>query len=215
MGIVGIDEAGKGPVVGAMAVAAVRVPDSSVLPEDLVDSKQLHPTEREAIAERLHASDKILIETLLVEPDEIDDPSTDMNTLTVSAHGKTAATLIEPEDIVFADAADTNQARFARRLRTELPHSVTINAEHKADENHPVTAAASIVAKVTRDSHVASLEAQYGEIGSGYPNDQKTTEFLVEYVKQHDELPPVARQSWATSQDILDRHAQNQLTDYL
>lgn len=214
MGIVGIDEAGKGPVVGSMAIAAVRVPDSQVLPDGLIDSKQLEPQERKTISERLHALDAIQISTSLVPPDEIDEPATNMNTLTVTAHGRTAATIIEPNDIVFADAADTNQARFARRLRAELPHQVNLNAEHKADENHPITAAASIIAKVTRDSHVTALKSRYGEIGSGYPNDPKTTSFLTEYVKQHDELPPVARKSWSTSQKILARHSQNKLTDY-
>lgn len=214
MGIVGVDEAGKGPVVGAMVVTAVRVPDSRVLPDGLVDSKQLQPTQRETISEQLQARDDIQITTSLVAPDEIDKPATDMNTLTVTAHGRTAAAIIEPNDVVFADAADTDPARFARRLRAELPHPVTLNAEHKADENHSITAAASIIAKVIRDSHVAALKSRYGEIGSGYPNDSKTTNFLTEYVKQHDELPPIARKSWATSQEILARHSQNKLTDY-
>ncbi len=214
MGIVGIDEAGKGPVVGAMAVAVVRVPASHALPDDILDSKQLQPAEREAIAGELQAADDIHISTTLVEPETIDDPSTDMNTLTVTAHGNTAAAVLKPNDTVIADAADTNQERFACRLRAELPHPVTLTAEHKADENHPITAAASIIAKVTRDAHIATLESTYGDIGSGYPNDPKTTDFLVNYVNQHDELPPIARKSWATSQDILAQHTQHQLNEY-
>jgi ribonuclease HII len=214
MGIVGIDEAGKGPVVGAMVVAAVRVPDSRVLPEGLVESKQIQPAERETIANQLRTIDTTRITTEFIEPEEIDDPSANMNTLTVAAHGRTAAAIIEPNDIVITDAADTDQERFARRLRAELPHPVSLTAEHKADENHDITAAASIIAKVTRDAHVATLESTYGEIGSGYPSDPKTMNFLAEYIAQNDELPPIARKSWATSQKLLAQHTQNQLTDY-
>lgn len=214
MGIVGVDEAGKGPVLGAMAVAAIRVPDSSDLPDGLADSKQLQPSTRQGLATQLREIPEASIATTLVHPRSIDDSSTDMNTLTVATHGVAAGKIIEPDDELFADAADVDPDRFARRLREELPHPVSLTAEHNADEHYQITAAASILAKVTRDAHIESLETTYGTIGSGYPNDPKTKQFLVEYVQDHDRLPPIARASWSTSQDLLVEHQQKQLSTY-
>lgn len=214
MGVVGVDEAGKGPVLGAMAVAAIRVPDVSDLPDGLADSKQLQPSIRQDLANQLREISTASIATILVHPGRIDDSSTDMNTLTVATHGEAAGKIIEPDDELFADAADVNPDRFARRLHEALPHSVSLTAEHNADEHYQITAAASILAKVTRDAHIESLETTYGTIGSGYPSDPKTKQFLVEYVREHDRLPPIARSSWSTSQDLLAEHQQKHLSTY-
>ena len=70
-------------------------------------------------------------------------------------------------------------------------------------EDDPLVAAGSIVAKVARDGHVAQLAEKYGEVGSGYPSDSTTREFLREYVTEHGELPACARVSWKTSEDVL------------
>ena len=66
---------------------------------------------------------------------------------------------------------------------------------------------------MARDDHVASLAETYGAVGSGYPSDSATREFLREYVSEHGELPDCARASWKTSEDVLAAAEQSAL-DY-
>jgi ribonuclease HII len=106
-------------------------------------------------------------------------------------------------DQAFLDAADVDAARFAGRVRTASKTSMKLVAEHKADERHHVVSAASILAKVRRDASIRELELRLGcRIGSGYPHDQDTIDFLSNWVREKRELPPCARHSWATAQRI-------------
>jgi len=202
----GVDEAGKGPVLGPMVAAAVLAAPSS-LPADVDDSKRLSPERREAMAEAIRESDRVAVGVASVEPAEIDRPDTDMNTLTVRGQARAVrAALAETEGIadsgglagvdrpegpvrVVADAGDTSEARFARRLgefvagdgateggatgsddpsedgsedeRAADRPAVDVEAFHGADEADPVVGAASVVAKVARDARVAAIDDRY------------------------------------------------------
>jgi ribonuclease HII len=89
-----------------------------------------------------------------------------------------------------------------------------LRAEHRADETYLLVGAASIVAKVARDAHVAALAEQYGDVGSGYPSDPATRAFLADYVAEHGELPPCARKSWSTCDDVLAAAEQSSLREF-
>jgi len=197
---VGVDEAGKGPVLGSMFAAAVAA-DPEALPEDVGDSKGIDPERREELALAIREVSRVgVVEIPVVE---IDDPETDMNTLTVVAHARALERIAESGESAIVDAGDTNAVRFGTRLSHRLETDLDVRAEHGADENHAVVGAASIVAKVARDAHVDALAAKYGPLGSGYPSDPTTREFLEAYVDRHGELPPCARASWQTSSDVL------------
>jgi ribonuclease HII len=236
---VGTDEAGKGPVLGSMFAAAVRV-DPGALPDGVADSKKLGASRRETLAEAIR--DRATATAVVEVPVErIDDPDTDMNGLTVTAHadalaavsgnGSSDQTDPPPTDAdglagetdqrgdehgvtAYLDAADTNAVRFERRVGKQLDGSLDLRAEHAADETYPVVAAASILAKVTRDAHVADLAATYGDVGSGYPGDPTTREFLHEFVGEQNRLPDCARTSWQTSRDVLAEQGQAALSDF-
>lgn len=208
----GVDEAGKGPVLGSMFVAAVRT-DPERIPADVDDSKRLTPARREELAAtiRERADAHIVVE---VPVERIDDPQTDMNELAVSGHASALTPLARDGCECYLDAADTNAVRFERRVGSRVPVDVDVRAEHRADETYPVVAAASILAKVARDDHVASLESEYGSVGSGYPSDSTTRTFLREFVHDHGRLPGCARESWQTSQDVLCELDQATLADF-
>jgi len=211
--VVGVDEAGRGPVLGSMFVAAV-LADPESLPTGIDDSKRLQPARRQALSERLESAQSTEIGLVEVTPDQIDDPETDMNRLTVDGHAKAVASVqYEPHSIVL-DACDTSETRFADRVETKLDGATDLWAEHGADETHDVVGAASIVAKVARDAQIERLEAEYGEIGSGYPSDQTTRTFLSDYVADTGELPPFARASWQTSRDALAGAEQSGLAEF-
>lgn len=210
--MLGVDEAGKGPVLGSMFAAAVRA-DPEALPEAVADSKTIAPTERDRLALEIHeAADAVGVSEITVE--RIDDPETDMNALTVAAHAEALSAVAQEGDEGYLDAGDTNAVRFERNVATRVPAAVDLQGEHGADETYPVVSAASIVAKVARDAHVAGLAARYGDVGSGYPSDPTTREFLRGYVEEHDDLPACARESWQTSQDALAAATQSSLADF-
>lgn len=209
----GIDEAGKGPVLGPMIAACVSVPDESMLPEGIDDSKRLAPTRREALAKRLHEDDRISIGIAAITPKRIDSPETDMNSLTVAAHAEAASQVVESGMAGICDAADVDAARFVRRVSERIP-AVSLVGEHGADEMHAIVGAASIVAKVERDRRIQELTSEYGEVGSGYPSDATTREFLSSYVAKHGVLPACARTSWKTSHDLLAGAEQGTLAEF-
>ncbi|ELZ33559.1 ribonuclease HII [Halorubrum tebenquichense] len=235
----GVDEAGKGPALGPMVAAAVIAAPSS-LPADVDDSKRIAPDRREAMAAALDDDADVAVGVARVEPSEIDRPDTDMNTLTVRGQARAVraaladrpAGLAEPVRVV-ADAGDTSEERFARRLREsvaagddgdgERPESgdpvpaVDVTAAHGADADDPLVGAASVVAKVTRDAEMATVDAAYPEydgVGSGYPSDPATRSFIAAYVGDHGTLPDCARESWATCEDALAAAEQSGLDEF-
>ncbi|MFY4815432.1 ribonuclease HII, partial [Haloarcula sp. AONF1] len=165
-------------------------------------------------------------------------PDTDMNTLTVRGQARAVrdaladrpAGVAEPVRVV-ADAGDTSEERFARRLSefvegdgedgnrgkdAPLP-AVDVTAAHGADEDDPVVGAASVVAKTVRDAAMAEIDAAYpgyDDLGSGYPSDPATRSFLREYVAETGDLPDCARRSWATCDDVLAAAEQSALDEF-
>lgn len=215
---VGVDEAGRGPVLGSMFAAAVLVPNLSLLPDGIDDSKRLSPEQREVLSEEVCQHPQIAVGVAEITPSQIDDPTTDMNTLGVKAQAAAIDAAIANESTqtarrgvtvnVLADACDTDESRFGRRVSKAVGSDVSVVAEHRADEEHAIVAAASIVAKVERDAHVSTLADTHGEVGSGYPSDPTTTQFLETYVAEHGTVPPCARTSWKTCKRLLADHEQ-------
>lgn len=210
---IGVDEAGKGPVIGSMFAVAVRAPESS-LPDDLRESKQLTPARREELAAELRAIDQLSIGQARIDPSQIDRPGTDMNELTVTAHANAIAAVVVSGDRIQLDAADVDAERFGHRVHEHLTSDVQIEAAHKADESSPVVAAASVLAKVARDAHITELSEQYGEIGSGYPSDPTTQQFLKSFVEETGGLPPCARSTWATAKRAIEAAEQSRIDSY-
>ena len=231
----GVDEAGKGPVLGSM-FAAVVVADPAALPADVDDSKAVPADRRPALAREIRAvaADVAVAE---VSVDRIDDPETDMNTLTVAAHAEVldavaegvfdrvagegqdgGSTTTSGQLAGTVDAGDTDADRFGRRVAARLTGAVegdvAVTAEHGADETDPLVGAASVVAKQARETHVATLAAEYGPVGSGYPSDPATREFLRRYVEREGALPACARTSWQTSADLLAAAEQSSLDGF-
>ncbi|WP_436902185.1 ribonuclease HII [Halovenus halobia] len=207
----GVDEAGKGPVLGSMFVAAV-LADPAELPADVGDSKGIDPERRGELATEIRAV--ATAEVVEISVERIDDPDTDMNLLTVAGHGEALSGVAEAGASGYADAGDTNAVRFERRVAKEVDCAVDLRAEHGADEQYDIVGAASILAKEAREDHIEDLAAEYGAIGSGYPSDPTTREFLELYVRDHGELPDCARASWQTSQDALQALDQASLSDF-
>ncbi|HEX7627528.1 MAG TPA: ribonuclease HII [Candidatus Methanoperedens sp.] len=213
--ISGVDEAGKGPVLGPMCVAGILLDgkkQDKLLQIGVKDSKQLTPKKRKALAgEIIEIAEKYYI--LELNPSQIDElrKIMTMNEIMVASFTKVLEEL--RPDHAFVDAADVIANRFGENIRKKYSREIIITSEHKADVKYPVVSAASILAKVHRDMLIKQIETELGmEIGSGYPADQKTIRFLEQWVKDHNSLPSFARSSWETSKNILEKFDRNQKT---
>ncbi|MCP1714729.1 ribonuclease HII [Methanocalculus alkaliphilus] len=211
--ICGVDEAGKGAVLGPMVVAAICVSDlASIGNSGIRDSKSLSPRQRELLFDDLVSSYPYYVVSYLPSAIDAALAGTTINHLIVEADAA-CITALSPE-IAYLDACDVNAGRFGENVSRSLPFSCTVIAEHKADHSYTVVGAASIIAKVTRDRAVEALKEEYGAIGSGYPSDPATIRFLTDYIREHRSPPPCARRSWKTVSALLARQNQSSLDDF-
>lgn len=117
---------------------------------------------------------------------------------------------LQPES-AYVDACDVNAERYGRTVADYLDFPCDIISEHRADARYKIVGAASVVAKVTRDRAIRDLDEQYGNVGSGYPSDPVTIEFLRGYVRDYGNPPPCARRSWKTVTNLC----QTTIADFL
>jgi ribonuclease HII len=211
--ICGVDEAGKGSVLGPLVVAAVAVPSEDALDDlGVKDSKLCSAKERE----RLYAliKKRCRVTTVRLDAGDIDAIRVEMtlNFAVARAHARVINRLSPA--CAYVDACDVNCFRYAEMVKNHLECVCEIVSEHHADEKFPVVSAASIVAKVTRDRVIATLAKKYGEIGSGYPSDPVTIRFLNAWIDEHRTPPPIARKSWKTVSAILAKKSQSSLLDF-
>ncbi len=213
--ICGVDEAGRGPVMGPLVVAAVMVRDEQPLRDlRVADSKLLTRRRREELDLQIRELAKV--ETAVVHASEIDEfmGSNSLNLLEV----KHFAVLIERlrPDKVFIDAADVVEERFGRKVQELLTCRPDMVCEHKADLTYPVVSAASIIAKVARDNIMDQIQETLGRpIGSGYAHDEVTIDFIRTWLKETGSLPPHVRASWKTAKDLISISKVSKLTDWM
>lgn len=201
--IAGVDEAGRGPVLGPLVVAAVMMPTQRGLKAlGVKDSKLLTPQKREALLPEIQKRASAL-EVRVIGPDELNDrmPKENLNEIEVKAFAEILHRMQAPEAIV--DACDVNADRFGRNIASHLTHPCTIRSMHEADATHAIVAAASIVAKVERDRLMREIAREHGACGSGYAHDVITQEWLKAYVAQHKKLPTFARREWETARRLV------------
>ncbi len=181
------------------------------------DSKQLSSEVREELFERLHEIvHDFRVEA--IEPDAIDLTLTSGNTNLNLMEADTAARMISEmnPDKVIVDCPSPNIPSYAnyfkKMLTDEVKAKVEVCMEHKADVNHLVVAAASIIAKVIRDRAIENLKRTIRvDFGSGYMSDPKTQDFLNKY---HDKYPELFRRKWQSYKDAAERKMQKKLGEF-
>jgi len=214
--ICGIDEAGRGPVIGPMVIACVCV-DSNDIERlrslGVRDSKLLTPDRRYLLYSKIREIAKY-VEYVIVNPEEIDKYVEDrlLNKLEFDKIVKILENLVRKfKNVkVFIDSPTVNSEKFRRDLEN-IFRNLEIYVEHKADLNIVVVSAASIVAKCVRDLEIEKLKKVYGDFGSGYPSDPRTIKFLISYISRHGKLPPIARKSWKTCKKLISEFKRGKL----
>ena len=199
MDVLGVDEAGRGSVLGPLVIAGVIVPEKmdKVLERmGVKDSKRLVPHRRTILSRKLKKMFEY--EVVVISAQEIDDMRAEginLNDIEKNAMQELILKLNPEKAIV--DAVDVKAERFQKKLCNAT--GVDVIAEHKADDKYIEVSAASIIAKQERDSYIEEINKEYikmGGIGSGYPSDPTTKEFLTNFT--YDEMPSFVRKSWAT-----------------
>ncbi len=200
--VIGVDEAGRGPILGPMALAAVAVDEAGVralVRLGVQDSKRFGAGERAKLrrAELAAAIEELAVDArcVLVTVAEIDRRTMrgELNHL----ERDVAATLLDAVDASGDDRIICDGARLFAPLKGRYPQLLAVD---RGESAHVSVAAASILAKHARDQAFAAIAARYepefGELrGGGYINGP-TRRFLAEYRARYDDLPPEARRSW-------------------
>lgn len=199
MDILGIDEAGRGSVLGPLVIAGVIVPEKmdKVLERmGVKDSKRLAPHRRTILSRKLKKMFEYEVAVITAkEIDEMRASGINLNEIERNAMEEIILKLNPEKAIV--DAVDVKAERFQDNLCNST--GINVVAEHKADDKYIEVSAASIIAKQERDSFIEEINKEYiklGGIGSGYPSDPTTKKFLTNFT--YDEMPDFVRKSWAT-----------------
>ena len=201
--ILGIDDAGRGPVIGPMTLAGVIIDENEngeLKSYGVKDSKLLTPKRRREIKEKINGRFKSHVE--ISTPEEI-DKSTNLNYLEAikSAMIINALTKNETDKVkAIIDCPSTNLVAWREDVwkLVDKKDIIELTVEHKADLNHPTVSAASILAKERREDEIEKLKMDLDiEFGSGYPADPKTKEFL-EKNFENEKIRSIIRFSWNT-----------------
>ena len=213
--ICGIDEAGRGPVIGPLVMCGVLIEEEEEKRFSNIgarDSKLLSPVQREDMYEKIINIAKDY-KVIITSENEIDNAvlseTTNLNWLEAGTIAEIINTL--KPDMAYVDCPSNNISAFTQYLKSLLKCNTKIIAEHKADTLHPSVSAASIIAKVTRDKEISKLKQEHNiEFGSGYPSDPRTVEFLRENYDKY----PIFRKSWVSWKRVAEKKDQKNLSEF-
>ena len=174
--IAGTDEAGAGPLAGRVYAAAVILPFGLELPY-LNDSKQVTPRRREVLFDQIKER-AVAWSVAWVEPEEIDQ--IDILNSRIKAMERAAEGLSPAADYLLVDGNRNHGSRCA----IQMPHETVV----KGDSRSASIAAASILAKVSRDRYMEEMAARYPQYEfqrhKGYP-----TKLHYERLRQYGPCP--------------------------
>ncbi len=214
--LLGIDEAGRGPVIGPLVIAGVEINKNrvSLLEElNIKDSKELSFLQINTLFHKIvDVSDNVYVEIIsnemlnhLMRYKTLNEIEFDVCCEIISKSTPTK---------VFVDSFFSNTAKLEEMFKSKFP-SIDFIVEHKADSKYLVVGAASIVAKYYRESEMEKIrkiyKEKYGDIGSGYSSDIRSVEFIERYYKEHKKFPREVRERWYTIERIKNREKQKTL----
>lgn len=217
MKICGIDEAGRGCIVGPLVICGAMIDEkkqASLKTMGVKDSKLLTPRKREQLAHELpnHVEYQlIIVPAAEVDANVLSDGKTNLNWLEAEKSVE-LINMMNP-DAAILDSPSPNLKAYKEYVTERLlAKKVKLLVEHKADLHHPIVAAASVLAKVARDAAIAKIKQEVGEdFGSGYMSDPRTSAFLKKNWKKY---ASVFRHSWAPYRQLAGMNTQKKLGNY-
>ncbi len=203
--VCGVDDAGRGSVLGPLVIAGILIERKKIKELSKIgvkDSKLLSPHSRENLYKKIIS----IVDDYYVAkiPPSVIDKSVRKNQLN-DLEAKYMAKVIKKlqPGSAYVDSCDVNPTRFGVQI-SKLSKIKKIHSSHHADKRFPVVSAASIIAKVNRDRAIEKLRTS-NDLGSGYPSDSKTMNFIKRYVETNGVPPKFARKSWKPVKIILNQ----------
>ncbi|HSV48816.1 MAG TPA: ribonuclease HII [Candidatus Acidoferrales bacterium] len=217
--IAGVDEAGRGCVIGPLVVAGIAVKSENLpllVELGVKDSKMLTAKKREELYPQIIKLTQSY-HTIKVLPYIIDKAvrCTKKGYKLNRLEAQTMAKIIEKlkPDEAYVDAADVIQERFGEYIKECLTIQATVISKHKADITYPIVSAASIIAKVERDRELEVIKEKYGDCGSGYLTDAKILMFLERLLTENGgDYPSCVRKAWEPARRVKAEHGSTQKT---
>jgi len=218
----GIDEAGRGPVLGPMTYGSCFVPSSKNAELKALgfdDSKKLSEETRERMFRDIKACDFLGWNVIVLSAKEISGGMLQRSPYNLNAISHDTAEALIRQALadginlkrVFVDTVGDPE-RYEAKLSAKFPQ-IQMTVRKKADSLFPIVSAASICAKVTRDIVVkqwkySEADVQFtGVTGSGYPADEVTKTWLSKNCDPVFGFPDNTRFSWQTTKKILEESA--------
>ncbi len=206
----GVDEAGRGSVIGPLVVAGISIGKNGVSrlhKLGIRDSKTLTPLARENLFGNIvQLSNSLCISK--IDCHEVDNYVffNGLNELEAIAMAEVINNI--RADRIYVDACDINLERYKNTIKKYLwTPKPSICCLHHADSLNVVVSAASIVAKIIRDNEVQRIRKIYHDIGSGYPSDKKTMFFIKNWITRYKSAPNFARKSWRPLRIMLENNS--------
>ena len=203
MKICGVDDAGRGSMIGPMVIAGISIEKKNI-PKlrklGVRDSKKLSPKKRELLYKEIV---KLVDDyhVIRIPPRTIDKYVFEHNLNHLEAKKMAEVISNLNPDLSYVDSCDVNAARFGREI-SDLSKKSKVKSYHYADSRFVVVSAASIIAKVSRDRSIMRLN-NTTNLGSGYPSDKKSVNYVKKVVSSKKSLPTSIRKSWKPVQKIL------------
>ena len=203
MKICGVDDAGRGSMIGPMVIAGISIEKKNI-PKlrklGVRDSKKLSPKKRELLYKEIV---KLVDDyhVIRIPPRTIDKYVFEHNLNHLEAKKMAEVISNLDPDLSYVDSCDVNAARFGREI-SDLSKKSKVKSYHYADSRFVVVSAASIIAKVSRDRSIMRLN-KTTNLGSGYPSDKKSVNYVKKVVSSKKSLPTSIRKSWKPVQKIL------------
>ena len=219
----GLDDAGRGPVIGPMILAGCLLKkdvEKELKNLGVKDSKQLTHKRREFLEKKKKETAETF-EVIVIHPDKIDhaqEQGTKLNELEAQACAKiidkiNKAPYNKEKIKVVIDCPSTSIAKWSDYLKQKIKDLSTleISCEHKADKNNVSVGAASILAKCQREREIKKLKEIYGDkLGSGYTSDPLTIKFLEKFADKHKDKG-IFRKTWVTWKNAYNKIGQRKL----
>ena len=203
MQVCGIDDAGRGPMLGPLVIAGISLEKKNIKKLNTLgvkDSKKLTPKLREILYKKIiEIVDDYYIAKIPPRSIDASVKKHCLNGLEAKYMAKVVSKL--NPTISYVDSCDVNPTRFGKEI-SKLSDNHKIKSYHRADSRFVVVSAASILAKVTRDRAIAKLRKEHN-LGSGYPSDSLTVKFVTRYYKKNKKMPSFVRKSWKPVQKII------------
>ncbi|KJH43717.1 ribonuclease HII [Dictyocaulus viviparus] len=218
--ILGVDEAGRGPVLGPMVYGCAVSPinNGNELKElGVADSKALSESRREEIFIVAYAL--CCLSAQHISTSMLKRQKCSLNELSHGAAISLIRDALSSKINVVEIKVDTvgPKATYQLKLEKLFPGiAITVVVAEKADALFPIVSAASVAAKVTRDRHLRSWSFSEANVkvpndgyGSGYPGDPSTKKFLRESIDPVFGYSSLVRFSWKTAETLLEKYCVN------